>query len=97
MAAAALRPSEMAQTTSDWPRRISPAAKMPSTEVMVAVVSGHVAAIVEGQPNCSIMPERTGPEEAHGQQDQIGVEGEFGTGDGTRTWAEARRAPGATA
>ena len=32
--AAALRPSAMAQTTRDWPRRMSPAAKMPSTEVM---------------------------------------------------------------
>ena len=33
-AAAALRPSAMAQTTSDWPRRMSPAAKTPRTEVM---------------------------------------------------------------
>ena len=31
---AAFRPSEMAQTTRDWPRRMSPAEKMPGTEVM---------------------------------------------------------------
>src|SRR5438132_441747 len=32
--AAALRPSEIAHTTSDCPRRISPAAKMPGTELI---------------------------------------------------------------
>ena len=32
--AAALRPSAIAHTTSDWPRRMSPAAKTPSTDVM---------------------------------------------------------------
>ncbi len=31
---AALRPSVMAQTTSDWPRRMSPAAKTPGIEDM---------------------------------------------------------------
>ena len=31
---AALRPSEIAHTTNDWPRRISPAAKTPGTELM---------------------------------------------------------------
>src|ERR1019366_5554192 len=34
METAALRPSEIAHTTSDWPRRISPAAKILGTEVM---------------------------------------------------------------
>ncbi len=32
--AAALRPSEIAHTTSDCPRRMSPAAKIPGTELM---------------------------------------------------------------
>jgi hypothetical protein len=32
-ASAAFRPSAMAQTTSDWPRRASPAAKTPGIEV----------------------------------------------------------------
>ena len=31
---AALRPSEIAHTTSDWPRRISPTAKTPGTDDM---------------------------------------------------------------
>jgi hypothetical protein len=34
MARAAFRPSLMAHTTSDCPRRISPAAKTPGTELM---------------------------------------------------------------
>lgn len=34
MPRAALRPSEIAHTTNDWPRRMSPAAKTPGTEVM---------------------------------------------------------------
>ena len=34
IARAALRPSESAQTTSDWPRRASPAAKTPGTLVI---------------------------------------------------------------
>jgi hypothetical protein len=34
MPRAAWRPSAMAHTTSDWPRRMSPAAKTPGTDVM---------------------------------------------------------------
>jgi len=34
IASAALRPSAMAHTTSDWPRRMSPAAKTPGTDDM---------------------------------------------------------------
>ena len=40
-AAAHSRPSRIAQTTSDWPRRMSPQAKMPSRSVAVADVPRH--------------------------------------------------------
>ena len=47
MDAAALRPSAIAHTTSDWPRRMSPAAKTPWHRSHVVLVRGHVAARVQ--------------------------------------------------
>ena len=41
------RPSQIAQTTSDWPRRMSPQAKTPGTLRHVARVDRDVAALVE--------------------------------------------------
>ena len=46
-ACAAWRPSRIAQTTSDWPRDMSPAAKTPGTLVILALVGPDVAAVVE--------------------------------------------------
>ena len=48
----------------------------------VAGVGGNVAAVVEGQAQLLDHAVADGAEEAHGQQDEIGVEGVLGAGDG---------------
>ena len=73
MPRAALRPSAMAQTTSDWPRRMSPAANTPGTRRHVIRVGGHVAARVQLHAELFDHAVLHGPEEAHGQQHQVGV------------------------
>ena len=78
IAAAALRPSAMAQTTSDWPRRMSPAAKIPGTELAVVPFRGDVAARIELDAellNHSAF-DRSG--ETQGQENKIGFNHDFG-------------------
>ncbi len=47
MEAAAFRPSAIAHTTSDWPRRMSPAAKTPGDGRHVAGIGRDIAARVQ--------------------------------------------------
>ena len=80
----------MAQTTSDWPRRMSPAAKTPSREVMKLVVA-TLPRLSSGEAELLDHAIADGAEEAHGEQDEIDVESELGAGLGLQTWAEGRR------
>ena len=71
---AAPRPSLIAQTTRLWPRRQSPAAKMPGTLVgKLAILRLGVGAGItldaELGQNRVFRPQKT-----HGQQDQIGFQ-----------------------
>ena len=71
-AAAAARPSAIAQTISDCPRPMSPATKTPGTVDMNSVVPGDVAAPVDldAERVDQALALRAG--EAHGQEDQVG-------------------------
>ena len=56
MARAALRPSAIAQTMSDWPRCMSPAVKTPGTLVIQLRVARDVAAV--GQRHAEVVEQR---------------------------------------
>ena len=84
--AAVLRPSEIAHTTSDWPRRISPAAKTPSTEVMLLLIGGHIAAAVERDSQLLQHSAAHRPSEAHGKQHEVGFDYGFGSGNRLELW-----------
>ena len=59
----------MAHTTSDWPRRMSPAAKTPGHVGHAGGrIGGHVAARVERDAELIEHPAALGAQEAHGQQ-----------------------------
>ena len=78
----------MAQTTSDWPRRMSPAAKTPSTRGH-EVGGGDVAAIVERETELLDHAVADGAEETHGEQNEIDVESELGAGLRFELWRRA--------
>ncbi len=85
MPRAALRPSAMAQTMSDWPRCMSPAANTPGTLVIQRSSRPDVAAL--GEPDAEI-GEHARPlraHEAHREQHQIGVHDVLAAGDRLRT------------
>src|SRR5258706_15275998 len=59
---AALRPSAMAHTTRDWPRRASPAANIPGTDVWQSCsLAATFPRASSRTPNSSIKPDLTGP------------------------------------
>ena len=66
---AACRPSRIAHTIRDWPRAISPAAKMPGTFVIFS-------ALVNAELFQHPLPVRA--EEAHCEKHEIGINREFG-------------------
>ena len=72
--AAARRPSRIAQTTSDWPRRQSPAAKTPGTRRLPPLVGHDVAAGVERAAE-PLRERSLGAAEAEGEEDEVGREG----------------------
>ena len=78
MACAAWRPSRIAHTTSDCPRRMSPAANtFGARRAVVEFVCLHVAARIELYPEVLDHAARYGMEEAHGQQHEVGRNGEL--------------------
>ena len=68
---AALRPSAIAQTIRDWPRCMSPAVKTPGTLVIQRRVALDVAAVGELDAELLEQARPLGPDEAHGQQDEL--------------------------
>ena len=61
MPRAALRPSAMAQTISDWPRCMSPAVNTPGTLVIQVASRQTVPRSVKRTPNWASIPSRSGP------------------------------------
>ena len=82
IARAHCRPSRIAQTTSDWPRRMSPAANTFGTEVCVVErIGGDVAARIERDAGLFDEPGTARPNKSHRQQHQIGFELERTVGE----------------
>ena len=77
---AASRPSAIAQTTIDWPRRQSPAAKMPRLGGHVVAVAAEHAALGERQVE-GLGQDRLGSGEADRQQHQLAGEDQLGAVD----------------
>ena len=75
-ARAASRPSQIAHTTSDCPRRASPQAKTPCVGVAKSrVVGAHVAPRVRREA-AALPGGLVGPGEAQREENEIGVHGE---------------------
>ena len=70
------RPSRMAHTTNDWPRRMSPAANTFDAGAVVVGVGAHVAARVAVHAE-GVQHGLHRRYEAHGQQHQVGLDLEF--------------------
>ena len=78
IARAHCRPSRIAQTISDWPRRVSPAAKTLGTEVLVVLGVGRDIApgvVLDAELRQHSLVHRM--QVAHGEQHQVGLELEF--------------------
>ena len=96
------RPSLIAQTISDWPRRASPAANTPSTEVVYGLERLDVAArvVLDAELVEQLL---LGVQEAHRQQHELRGQLALGARDRARTaargsaWAMCRRRDAAVA
>ena len=80
-ARAADRPSAIAQTMRDWPRCMSPAVKMPGTLVIHRSSRHTLPRSVILTPSSVEHAVGLGPQEAHRQQHQIGLQLELAAGD----------------
>ena len=65
------RPSLIAHTISDWPRRASPAANTPSAEVAYGARPWRCRARRVSTPSC-LEQRLLGVQEAHRQQHEVG-------------------------
>ena len=81
MAAAARRPSSIAQTISDWPRCMSPAANTPGTLVIHCSSRQTLPRSVSLTSRSLQQPALLGPDESHRQQHEIGFHLELAAGD----------------
>ena len=80
MARAALRPSAIAQTISDWPRCMSPAVKTPGTLVIQCASRPTLPRSVSFDAEVVEQRALLGPGEAHRQQHEVGRDLELAAG-----------------